>query len=417
MNPPQNVIPRRRPRGGRLARLGVVAAATAVTGLALLTVASSAQAASAPSGYTAITGWNAGATTTASLPSPYSGTASLTSGPDQTSLAYSGYANVVYPTTPAYHCLDGHVSIPSDDTNTCGTYTETLTFTEPVTNPVIKLGMGGGGWAVGGDTLTKCTGSWEDVTFSAVNGSAPTGLTPASPIDSPVTWDGATLALPSSAIPECDSPGWDSEYISVPGTVTSISFTYTLKAKTTRYNEGGSVSVAAVGGIATQVLLPPVKADLGVVKTVSKATVAPGDPITWTMTVTNHGPDPEPSWTLSDPLPAGVTDVSTSTSGCSIANSTLTCTGSNLAVGSSTTVVLTGKAPASAGTVVNTATVKGTAPDPEPGNNTSTTTTTVVPVVPVPAASAEVVGPLAGTALLIGGGVLLLRRRRSRSAA
>jgi uncharacterized repeat protein (TIGR01451 family) len=58
----------------------------------------------------------------------------------------------------------------------------------------------------------------------------------------------------------------------------------------------------------------PQQADLAVTKTVSDATPNVGDAITFTVTLTNNGPDPATNVTVSDPLPAGLTLVSATTS-------------------------------------------------------------------------------------------------------
>ncbi|WP_228388993.1 DUF7507 domain-containing protein, partial [Streptomyces jumonjinensis] len=122
-----------------------------------------------------------------------------------------------------------------------------------------------------------------------------------------------------------------------------------------------------------------IEVDLGIVKT-GPASVGPGGQITYTLTVTNHGPDDSTGYTVSDTLPAGLSGAATSTPGCSISAGVLTCTGSALANGVSTTIQVTGTAAAGATSLVNTATVTGDDDDPNPNNNTSTTTTTVTPI-------------------------------------
>jgi uncharacterized repeat protein (TIGR01451 family) len=126
-------------------------------------------------------------------------------------------------------------------------------------------------------------------------------------------------------------------------------------------------------------------ADLAITKTAAAA-VAPGGQITWTMTITNNGPEPSTGSTVSDPIPAGITGAATSTPGCSVTGGTLTCAVGPLDVGGSTEVVLTGNAPATGGTcVTNGATVDGQQHDPEAANNTSTVTTCTTPLPPGPA--------------------------------
>jgi large repetitive protein len=78
---------------------------------------------------------------------------------------------------------------------------------------------------------------------------------------------------------------------------------------------------------------PPPPADLGVVKTVSHATVAPGARLTWQIVGTNYGPATSTGFVLADQLPPGVDFVSAT------ASSALTCT--TPAVGTSGPVICT----------------------------------------------------------------------------
>jgi uncharacterized repeat protein (TIGR01451 family) len=129
-------------------------------------------------------------------------------------------------------------------------------------------------------------------------------------------------------------------------------------------------------------------ADLSVTKT-APATVAPGQNITYTLTVSNAGPDAAVSTQLTDTVPAGTTFVSMAQNSGPAATLTtpavggtgnVTATWATLASGATATFTLTVNvnAAAPAGSVVtNTATVTSTTADPNPVNNTSTATTTV----------------------------------------
>ncbi|WP_245876576.1 DUF11 domain-containing protein [Streptomyces uncialis] len=116
--------------------------------------------------------------------------------------------------------------------------------------------------------------------------------------------------------------------------------------------------------------------DLGVVKT-GPATVRPGGTVTYRLRVTNHGPGPSSGWTLTDQIPAGLTDAATTTPGCSVTGGNLSCAGGALAVGAHTDVTVTGTAGPGTPTFVNTANVRGNDPDPNPANDSSTATTRV----------------------------------------
>jgi uncharacterized repeat protein (TIGR01451 family) len=145
----------------------------------------------------------------------------------------------------------------------------------------------------------------------------------------------------------------------------------------------------------------PEPADLGVTKTVSADTVAPGDTITWNVVGTNHGPATSTHFVLADQLPPGVAFVSATASPqltCATppvgSNGAVTCTAPSVpatpAAGSSLTLTIVAAVPAGTadGTVLeNVATVSGDQPEPAPDphpNRASTVTTVVVPNQPLP---------------------------------
>jgi uncharacterized repeat protein (TIGR01451 family) len=122
--------------------------------------------------------------------------------------------------------------------------------------------------------------------------------------------------------------------------------------------------------IEAQTVLPPgtPTADLAIAKT-GPATVNQGARFTWTMTVTNNGPQPSTGLTVSDQIPAGVLTPRTSTPGCEIENRRLECQIGDLGVGESTRITLTGRAPLRSGCVTNPAGVSGTEWDLNTANN------------------------------------------------
>jgi uncharacterized repeat protein (TIGR01451 family) len=122
----------------------------------------------------------------------------------------------------------------------------------------------------------------------------------------------------------------------------------------------------------------PASTDLAITKT-GPATVTGGGPISYALTATNNGPDPATGVTVSDPLPAGVGFVSASSSvgTCTNASGTVTCAIGNLASAGTATIMIDATAPATAGTVTNTATVSGNETDPNPANNTASASTQV----------------------------------------
>src|SRR4029079_2108156 len=122
-------------------------------------------------------------------------------------------------------------------------------------------------------------------------------------------------------------------------------------------------------------------ADLSITKTVSPDPVTTGDDLTYTVTVTNNGPDPATSVTVTDNLPAETTFVSCSSTGggvCGGSGNNRTVTFASLTSGASETITFVANVNCSVidGTVIsNTATVDSSTPDPDPSNNSSTATT------------------------------------------
>ncbi|MER6124919.1 DUF11 domain-containing protein, partial [Streptomyces sp. NPDC001795] len=119
-------------------------------------------------------------------------------------------------------------------------------------------------------------------------------------------------------------------------------------------------------------------ADLQVTKT-GTASAKPGDPVSYTITVHNNGPDDSSGWTVTDPLPPGLVNPATSTAGCGILNSVLTCTGGPLAAGADFVITVTGYAGQGFTSIQNTAGVTGTDPDPDTSNNQSTAAIPISP--------------------------------------
>ncbi|MGB5489298.1 MAG: hypothetical protein WBM76_00585 [Woeseiaceae bacterium] len=101
--------------------------------------------------------------------------------------------------------------------------------------------------------------------------------------------------------------------------------------------------------------------------------------MSYTLSVSNAGPDGATGVTVIDTLPAGVTFQSASATqgGCSQAAGIVTCLLGNLAGGANATVNIALTAPVVTGTMTNTATVSSLEIDPAPGDNTSSENTTV----------------------------------------
>ncbi len=122
-------------------------------------------------------------------------------------------------------------------------------------------------------------------------------------------------------------------------------------------------------------------ADLAITKTDAPDPVTAGTNLTYTITVTNNGPDAAANASWTDTLPAGTSFVSlpavagwTCTTGA-----TVTCSNPSFAVGSAVfTLTVQVASSVTAGTVLsNTATVTSATADGTPANNSATATTTV----------------------------------------
>src|SRR5262249_51760636 len=122
----------------------------------------------------------------------------------------------------------------------------------------------------------------------------------------------------------------------------------------------------------------PRSADLAVAKTASPNPATVGSNLTYTITVTNNGPDAATGVSTSDALPAGVAYVSaTSSQGTCSGASIVTCNLGSLANGASATVAII-VTPTQAGGVSNSATVSGNETDPNLANNTAAPAVTTI---------------------------------------
>ncbi|MCL2332588.1 MAG: DUF11 domain-containing protein [Actinomycetia bacterium] len=124
--------------------------------------------------------------------------------------------------------------------------------------------------------------------------------------------------------------------------------------------------------------------DLEMTKT-APATFSPGDSITYTLKVTNTDPNYSSSgYVVTDNLPAGLLNPSTTTPDVSIDNGVLTYIGGELGPQESATITITGDTDAnSMNPVVNTARVVGNEEDPTPDNDQDTVISTPTITVPV----------------------------------
>jgi uncharacterized repeat protein (TIGR01451 family) len=127
--------------------------------------------------------------------------------------------------------------------------------------------------------------------------------------------------------------------------------------------------------------------DVEVTKVDTPEPVVAGQDLTYTITVTNNGPDAAATVSLTDTMPPGTVFAglnqpggwSCITPAVGSAGETLTCSNASMSVGSAvfTLTVNTLPSVAAGGTIVNTATVTTTTPEADSANNSATAITTV----------------------------------------
>jgi len=141
---------------------------------------------------------------------------------------------------------------------------------------------------------------------------------------------------------------------------------------------------------------------------VTKSGAAAGDQITWTITVTNNGPDDATGVVVTDPLDPCTSFVSDDCGGVDVPPWTWNV--GALANGASATCnVLVDASACPVGTVSNTATAAGNENDPTPANNSATTAVGVGSVLEIPTLGRA--GLLLLLLAITLGALLILRRR------
>ncbi|GLF96031.1 beta strand repeat-containing protein [Streptomyces yaizuensis] len=287
-----------------------------------------------------------------------------------TTIALTGTADVNATSIVNTATVDGDDPDPNPNNNTDTTNTTVNLSVDLALNKTGPASVTAGGEVT--YTITVTNNGPSDSTGWTVVDAIPAGLTNAATTTAGCSIAAGTLTCTGGAL-----AAGDSTTISLTGTAspnaTSITNTATVDGDDPDPNPNNNTDT-------TNTTVNP-SADLALNKTGPSA-VTVGGTVSYAIVVTNNGPSDSTGWTVTDPIPAGLTNAATTTPGCSIAAGTLTCTGGPLAVGDSTTIALTGTAP-NAGTITNTATVDGNDPDPDPGNNSDTTNTTVTPL-PVP---------------------------------
>ncbi|HYO75795.1 MAG TPA: C25 family cysteine peptidase [Thermoanaerobaculia bacterium] len=123
--------------------------------------------------------------------------------------------------------------------------------------------------------------------------------------------------------------------------------------------------------------------DVAVAKTASNPGLdqafATGDPLTYTVTVTNNGPATATNVVVTDPMPAGFAFTSVSPgANCAHAGGTVTCTFASMASGASNAITINGTVTASQTQLTNTASATRTQPDTNAANDSASVTVNVL---------------------------------------
>jgi uncharacterized repeat protein (TIGR01451 family) len=156
-----------------------------------------------------------------------------------------------------------------------------------------------------------------------------------------------------------------------PGATGSVSNGVSVSSSDSDPN--GSNSTAATPGVIVGT------ADLSITKTTNATQAPTGSTISYTITVTNNGPDPATNVVVNDDLPAGLQFVSaTPSQGTCSGTDPFTCNLGTLADGASATITLQALVTATSGTITNTATVSSDIDDDNVGNNTGSSVPTPV---------------------------------------
>ena len=124
------------------------------------------------------------------------------------------------------------------------------------------------------------------------------------------------------------------------------------------------------------------QADLSITKVAAPDPLTAGSPGTYTLTIHNDGPSAARDVTISDPMPAGVTavDADSGRGPCDL-GPTVTCRLGTLGSGADAVVVIRVEVgPDRTGSIVNTASVDSSTPDPTPDDDAATSQTPVVRV-------------------------------------
>jgi uncharacterized repeat protein (TIGR01451 family) len=249
-----------------------------------------------------------------------------------------------------------------------------------------------------GDNAAQVTDTWV-TTFQSFIASDPTPTTSGDPRIGHVL-QGTGAPTPVSNIFFAngnDNPFWTYTITLAPGQTKAI-LNFATGQGTRAAAAAKAAALALLPANATQCLSATelgqitnfvTSTDLSISKTTSTSVATGGNPISYTLAVSNLGATPASAVSVSDTLPAGASFLTASGTGwtCGFAAGVVTCTMPTLAPGPAAPITLTISAPAvsSPGTLSNTATVSSAGVDSNSSNNSSTATVPIQPSTNIPA--------------------------------
>ena len=293
----------------------------------------------------------------------------------------------------------GSVTVTFYSSNTCDSETavNSGTFTLDSNGQALNvlpegpLGAGSYGYLAvydGGNAYSGSTGDCEPLTVVPNSPDITTNLSSSAGNVGATVHDSATLSGATSdaggtvtysvySDSECSEKAADGGTVSVTNGSVPDSNAVTFNTPGTYYWQarysGDKNNDPALSTCTDEKLVVAPLVDLAITKSGSPATQVLGSGnITWTMVVTNNGPDADTGVKVSDPMPAGNTYVSsTTTQGTCTGGAILNCDIGSMAAGASVTITLI-TTPSTVGVQTNTGTVSGDLTETTLANNTAT---------------------------------------------
>ncbi|MFN8459519.1 MAG: proprotein convertase P-domain-containing protein [Anaerolineae bacterium] len=259
--------------------------------------------------------------------------------------------------------------VDPDDTNNTGTAAITVTNAELALSKVV-----GNSTPTEGDsviyTVTVSNNGPEPATGVIISDTLPLSLTLVTSNTSQGGYDGGSGGWNVGSLSASESATLTLEALVEAGTV-GQTITNTAKIGASDVGDANSANNVAEAAITV------IGADLVISKSAAPDPADAGEPLTYTITISNSGPLTATGVVMADTLPAGLNFVSVSPSPpCAELGGTITCTLGALNSGAAKTVTVV-VTTSLTGTVTNTVSVAAVEADPNPANNIASVETSV----------------------------------------